>query len=215
MELAPTELTPPKLTLKELTLTELALSSPLKLLSPVSAPLRVATKLQRHQGKWSTATMSDWTVSEREKNVSCKRRRSALCCYCRLGESSTCHCWLHAAIPSTPGFTVGMDGLHDGLRITRERWLTEEETEVLLRAPVRSASAYIAAQNTSRLLISVRLNQSGFQNSWQPPFFFSPALWPGDIFQLLSNYFKNKNKNKTVQHAEWMLSKQNAGKLNK
>lgn len=41
-----------------------------------------------------------------------------------------------------------------------------------VRAPVRSASAYIAAQNTSRLLISVRLNQSGFQNSWQPPFIF-------------------------------------------
>lgn len=67
MELAPTELTPTKLTLKELTLTELALSSPLKRLSPVSAPLRVATKLQRRQGKWSNATMSDWTFSEKGK----------------------------------------------------------------------------------------------------------------------------------------------------
>lgn len=51
MELAPTELTPTKLTLKELTLTELALSSPLKLLSPVSAPLRVAHKASETPGK--------------------------------------------------------------------------------------------------------------------------------------------------------------------
>lgn len=54
-----------------------------------AAPPRVATKLQRHQGKWSKAAMSDWTFSEKERDLSRRRRSSASCCYCSFGWVTT------------------------------------------------------------------------------------------------------------------------------
>lgn len=65
IDLALTNLTPAKLVLTEFT--EVTLSSPLKLSSPVSGPLRVATRLHRHQGKWNNTTTGDWTKSEKRK----------------------------------------------------------------------------------------------------------------------------------------------------